>query len=214
VAAIASARIVGATLAVVSACAVATVTATATTHTVETCGHVRWPVKNMLDPGAGLVSLDALPTDIAHLESLARPAGVGATTPRLRPFEFRSYSITAPLIAARRLPSHDTVAVVGRPPDTMLVVFPDTHLCSDVGLGRHGGDIHSAGDGFNADCGPSIPSDHWQRLSGNADIAGVAFFDVRHANAIAGAAPNGLELHPVFSFWAPQCRHVPGRWPL
>ena len=76
-----------------------------------------------------------------------------------------------------------------------------------------GGDIHSAGDGFNADCGPSIPSDHWQRLTGDAEIAGVAYFAVRHSSSTPGAAPNGLELHPVMSFWAPGCRQLNARWP-
>ena len=206
-------RTLGATLVVALVSVGAATTAAATGRTASSCGSERWTVRNLFDPTALQVDLHAAPADIHYLRSVPRPARVGPATPRLRPLEFRSFAIKAPLLAARRLPSHDTVAVVGKPPDTMLVVFPDTHLCEDVGLGPHGGDIHSAGDGFNADCGPSIPSDHWQRLTGDAEIAGVAYFAVRHSSSTPGAAPTGLELHPVMSFWAPGCRQLNARWP-
>ena len=189
-------RLACAAAVLISIGSVAAVTAPSTVGATRTCGYARWPVKNLLDPAAVRVKLNGRRSHISDLRKLPRPSGINNTTPRLSPVELGSYAIDAPLIAARRMPSYDTVAVIGRPPDTMLVVFPDTHLCNDIGLGPHGGDIHSASDGFNADCGPSIPSDHWTRLSGDAAIIGVAFFDVKHKTAIPGAAPNGLERIP------------------
>jgi hypothetical protein len=89
----------------------------------------------------------------------------------------------------------------------MLISFPDTHTCLPD-PGAHGGDIHSATDGLNADCGPAIPSDRWVKLGGEADVSGVGFWEPRHATAQPWAAPNGIALHPALSFYAYGCRVV------
>jgi hypothetical protein len=174
------------------------------------CGHERWNVKTLLDPAAPRINYTPRPTTVNRLLALPRPRSVGSQTPRLAPVEFRTYSLHTPVVAARRIQSFDTLLVIGRPGHMMLVVFQDTHTCLDQTVGPKGGEIHDATDQFNADCGPAIPYDHWQRLSGAADITGVSFFDVRHATPIVGAAPNGIQLHPALNFSAPKCRQVDG----
>lgn len=174
------------------------------------CGHERWQVKTLLDPAAPRINYAPRPTTVNRLLALPRPHSVGPQTPRLAPVEFRTYSLHTPVVAAKRVQSFDTLLVIGRPGHTMLVVFPDTHTCLDQTVGPKGGEIHDATDSFNADCGPAIPYDHWQRLSGTADITGVSFFDVRHATSTFGAAPNGIQLHPALGFYASNCRQVVG----
>jgi hypothetical protein len=58
---------------------------------------------------------------------------------------------------------------------------------------------------FVAACG--APTTSFRRLSGTATITGVGFFDQIHGQE--GAAPNGIEFHPVVAFTASSCGAVP-----
>ena len=176
------------------------------------CGTERQNVKLLLDPAATQIDYSPRPTTVASLRAIKRPPQVTTTSPRLATVEFRTYSLMrVKLIAVTRTVSFDTVlAVQGpNPGSTMLIVFPDTHLCLP-NPGPHGGDIHSATDGLNADCGPMIPFNHWVPLTGTADVAGVGFWEPRHATATKWSAPNGLTLHPALSFYAYGCAQAGG----
>jgi hypothetical protein len=192
-----------------------TVPMDASTGASTVCGRERWPVKTLLDKAARRINYAPRWTTVERLRALPRPkSNIRATTPRLRPYEFRTYRLSAIVMAARRLPkSRDTLLVIrgATPGATMLVAFPNTHECLEINVGPKGGDIHNASDEFNADCGPSIPSDSWQRLRGLATIAGVAYFDVRHSNKAHGEAPSGIRIHPALSFFSSGCRQVFGQ---
>ena len=164
----------------------------------------------LLDRGAKRVDFTPRATTIAVLRGVPRPAGIGPTSERTGPIEARTYRLTnVRLVAVRRTASYDTLLLVRgpKPTDWLVVAFPDTHSCLPV-AGLHGGDIHSATDGLNADCGPSIPSDRWQPLTGTATLTGVGFFEPAHAAPPPWLAPNGLTLHPALSFRAQGCEQV------
>jgi hypothetical protein len=176
------------------------------------CAGERWAVRNLLDADAARVDYRPTARSVPRLRSLRPPRRVTSTTPRLRPVEFTTYALHVRLIAARRFANGDTAVVVGAPPKTLVVGFPDTHRCAAVVEGPKGQDIHTAGDELEGYCGV-MPRNRWQRLSGRATLSGVGFFSVPHANPLPGSAPRGIELHPALSFSAPSCTRTRGRWP-
>jgi hypothetical protein len=183
-----------------------------TPATATRCAGERWAVRNLLDADAANVDYRPTATSVPRLRSRRPPRLVTSTTPRLRPVEFTTYALHVPLIAAQRSANGDTAVVVGAPPKTLVVVFPDTHRCADVVEGPKGQDIHTAGDEFEGYCGVA-PRNRWQRLSGRAALSGVGFFSAPHAKPLPGSAPKGIELHPALSFSARSCVHVRGHWP-
>ena len=183
-----------------------------TPATATRCAGERWAVRNLLDADAARVDYRSIATSVPRLRSRRPPRLVSPATPRLRPAEFTTYALRVRLIAARRFANGDTAVVVGAPPKTLVVVFPDTHRCADVVEGPKGQDIHVAGDEFEGYCGVA-PRNRWQRLSGRAALSGVGFFSVLHPKPLPGSAPRGIELHPALSFSAPSCARVRGRWP-
>jgi len=176
------------------------------------CNGERWNVRNLLDRAAADVSLRPRATTVPALLALRPTRRVTASTPRLRQVEYRTYRLRVPLVAGRRLPNRDIVLVLGVPPATIHVVFPDTHACENIVEGDQGQEIHVASDEVENLCGV-MPIGRWQRLRGRADVTGVGFFAVRHPQALAGAAPSGLELHPALGFASSNCRGVAGGFP-
>jgi hypothetical protein len=174
------------------------------------CGRERWNVKTLLDPAARKISFSPRWTTVEAMRAFPRPSHIGPRTARTRPFEFRTYALRATLVKIRRTRNLDLLLVIrGKTRrSTMLVGFPDTHACLEDTAGQRGGDIHSATDSVIADCGPAFPSNRWQKLAGTATMTGVGFFDVRHATATDGQAPNGFRLHPALSFRATNCRNA------
>jgi hypothetical protein len=193
-------------------CAAAALPADHTPPPTTRCTGDRWAVRNLLDADAANVDYRPVTTSIPRLRSVRPTRVVRPTTPRLRPVEFKTYLLHVPLIAARRFASGDTALIVGAPPKTLVVVFPDTHRCADVVEGPKGQDIHVAGDEFEGYCGVA-PRNRWQRLSGRAALSGAGFFSVPHPQPLPGSAPKGIELHPALSFSARSCARVRGRWP-
>jgi len=143
------------------------------------CNGERWNVRNLLDRAAADVSLRPRASTVPALLALRPPRRVTASTPRLRQVEYRTYRLRVPLVAGRRLPNRDIVLVLGVPPATIHVVFPDTHACENIVEGDQGQEIHVASDEVENLCGV-MPIGRWQRLRGRADVTGVGFFAVRH----------------------------------
>jgi hypothetical protein len=204
---------------VVAACAAATARAgdaaapSSSAPSAARCAGHRYKVRNLLDPAAADVSLRPRRATVRGLRGLEAPRRVTGSTPRLRPVEYRTYRVRAPLVAGRRLPTGDIVLVVGRPPATMHVVFPDTHVCEDIVSGIMGQEIHVASDEVENLCGV-MPTKRWRRLGGRAEIVGVGFLAAPGAPGLVGAAPNRLEIHPAVSFAATsRCRGVAGTFP-
>ena len=178
------------------------------------CAEGRQDVGLLLDPAARQIDFTPRATTVEALRALARPPHVTSTAARLRPVELQTYRLHVKLIAVTRTASLDTVlAVQGQTSgSTMLIVFPDTHMCLPK-PGPHGGDIHSATDGLYADCGPAIPFVHWVPLHGTADIVGVGFWQPQGEMGLKWSAPNGLTLHPALSFYSHGCMQ-PGALPI
>lgn len=176
------------------------------------CAGNRYAVRNLLDAAAEDVSLRPQATTVARLRALRAPRRVTNATPRLRPVEYRTYRLRAPLVAGRRLPGGDILLVLGTERAPIHVAFPDTHSCEDIVTGILGQDIHVASDQVENLCGV-MPTDRWRRLRGRADLTGVGFFAVPRADVQPGAAPTGIELHPALSFTTSSCRGAPGAFP-
>jgi hypothetical protein len=192
--------------AIVSLTAVAAGIAPQAKSTQAICGGARRNIGLLLDAAARRIDFSPRPTTVEALRAVAHPPYVTSASARLRPVEFHNYRLHVRLIAVTRTASLDTVlAVRGRHADsTMLIAFPDTHTCLP-NPGVHAGDIHSATDGLNADCGPSIPFGRWLPLRGTADVAGVGFWRPQRETRPKWSAPNRLTLHPALSFYAHGC---------
>jgi hypothetical protein len=161
------------------------------------CGEERWAVKTLSDAAAPYVNYRARHVSVDHLRRLPRPT-VGYNSPRIRPYEYRSYRIHVRLKAAALEDDHDIHLVVAQPhhrKHTMILELPDTHCKGAAGsIKRHA--MWRSRRRFIADCGTIGTS--FRRLHGRAIVKGVAFFDFDHGQT--GIAPNAIELHPLLRF--------------
>ena len=87
---------------------------------------------------------------------------------------------------------------------TMIAAFPNAS-CTRGATPKARAKMSRARAAFVAACG--APTTSFQELSGTATITGVGFFDKTHGQE--GAAPNGVELHPVVAFNASSCGAAP-----
>jgi hypothetical protein len=181
---------------------------------VPTCNEERHAQGLLLDSEASRIAYSPQHTTVEALRALPRPKAVTRSSPRIGPAEFETFMIHVKLIAVTRTANFDTLLAVqgSTPGSTMVIVFPDTHMCLP-NPGPHGGDIHSATDGVYADCGPAIPFLHWVPLRGTADIEGVALWEPDDQSARKWSSPNRLTLHPALSFLSHGCAQ-PGALPF
>ena len=179
-----------------------------------TCNEERHDQGLLLDDSARRINFSPKQTTVEALRALTRPTSVSASSTRIAPAEYETFLIHVKLIAVTRTANFDTlVAVQGATPgSTMVIVFPDTHMCLP-NPGPHGGDIHSATDGVYADCGPAIPFVHWVSLRGTAEIEGVGLWEPDDETSPKWSAPNKLTLHPALSFFSHGCAQ-PGALPF
>ena len=162
------------------------------------CGEERWDVKTLSDPAAGSVSFAPQDTTVNALRSLPKPS-VGQSTPRMAGAEMTTYRVTANLVEFKQEDDRDIHLVIADPSNAanmMIVEFPDV-ACEGAIDSAKKADMQSARNAFVAACGnPSTST--FKNISGTATLTGVAFFDILHGQT--GVAPNGIELHPLFSF--------------
>jgi hypothetical protein len=170
--------------------------------TVATCGVERWSVKTLTDVRAGLVRRQRV-TTVDALRAL-RPSA-NASGLRAAPVETTIWSVRASLLASKIEADDDihlVVAQPGRPTRTMIVEFP-APACTLGASSLRRTQMRAARASFIVACGQ--PSDfRFNSLTGTATISGVGFFDFEHRQN--GVAPNAIELHPVLSFHASNCR--------
>src|SRR5262245_1459926 len=90
------------------------------------CGVERWAVKTMSDVRARRVRTAPTRTTIASLRRLRAPASLGWL--RIAPVEFRTYRVTARLLAFKREADSDIHLVIADPKTggTMIAEFPFT----------------------------------------------------------------------------------------
>jgi hypothetical protein len=161
------------------------------------CGIERWGVKTLTDKDAPRIRQRPKLVSISSLRSLPHPDGVtyGRTKDRV---ELQVLRIHAVLWEARDEDDGDIHLIVGdpaKPSATMVVELPAAG-CTRGARSKLRREMSHAREKFVRACGES------GNVTGTATITGVGFWDRPHAT---GAAPNGIELHPVLSI-ATKCR--------
>jgi hypothetical protein len=161
------------------------------------CGTERWAVKTLSDEDAGKVNLKRVPSTVAELVAMPRPATV-LENRRAAPVELTTYQIRAVLLEVRDENDHDIHLVVADPTDrskTMIAEIVDPG-CSGATESPEEPDFKRVREDssllFGAPVAGSPPP---IKIGDTVEITGVGFFDFEHG--ASGAAPNVIELHPV-----------------
>ena len=185
------------TAALAFVCATVSLSGSAFPEDPTPCGSGRWPVKTLSDKKAVEVDYEPRWRSIRALSNLKAPE-LRPGQPRIRPYEFRTYSIRGHLLMAGRAKDWDLHVIIARPGHwkrTMIVEFPHADGCRAMLSIKHD-DMASARQSFIDACGSM--SESFKTLDGLARITGVAFFDPDHGQS--GVARNAIELHPVLGF--------------
>ena len=174
-----------------------------TGSTLAGCGGERWSVKTLADPAGRALSLQPKPTTIRKLRKAHAPRVLGR---RNKGIERTTFRVTGRLVEMRLEDNLDVSLVIADPKTgaTMIAAFPSAS-CTAGATRKARAKMSRARAALAAACGP--PTAEPQRLAGTGAITGVGFFNpTRDAS---GAAPNGIELHPVVAFTASSCSPVP-----
>ena len=173
-------------------------------------GTFRWPVKTMTDPAARGSWASARPT-VTTIHALVhrrdRPRRLVATTPRQRGAERTIFRVRARLVAAQANASPtgdgDIRLVIADPTtgESMVAAFPDP-TCAPASHSPKRSQMSLARVSFIARC-QFPPLGRYATLHGAATVTGVGFYAAKGNGR--GAAPNGIELHPVLGFTGPGC---------
>jgi hypothetical protein len=160
------------------------------------CGVERWNVKTGTDSAASQVNLTPVSTTIATLRSIAVPSGLGSSSLRFTYAgspEIQVYRLTNVTLTQYKLETDSDYHLVvqdssGR---TMISEIPDP-ACVSSGTWKTA--ITAARNVFDA---KYTPTSTFKTANIAATLTGVGFFDLLHGQT--GVAPNGIELHAVFS---------------
>ena len=184
----------------------------------DACGVERWDVKTLTDTAAA--SIDFAHPKTKNVEPLRRlnengnpssgkpPKDLKKTTQRIPPVETTVYSVKALLMSMRREDDKDIHLVIADPKigGSMIAEFPADSCTTDADPARQA-QMQAARDALDSACGPLPTSPSTVvTLQGKATMSGVGFFDLIHGQG--GVATNGIELHPVLSFAATNCKRV------
>ena len=173
-----------------------------------TCGVERWSVKTGTDPDAGLVDLTrSTAATISYLASLPAPASL-PDNGRVQPTETTQFLLDVLLTAYKREDDCDYHLIIDDTAGNMMIVeVPDPACVDSTSLFATA--IAHARAQFDARL---VATTSWKMPSPPIPILvqGVDFFDFLHGQT--GAAPNGIELHPVTDiiFDPPPCGDVSG----
>lgn len=149
----------------------------------QACGNRRWAVKTLTDGDAAQVAGTAEITTVAALVGLPPPEGPAPDLARL-PLERRRFRVRAVLVERRTQADGDLHLLLADPahPAARLVAELPDSACAV--RSRHASDFAEA-----ARIVSRLPDGL------ELEVEGIAFWDEEHG--VVGAAPNGLELHPV-----------------
>ena len=158
-----------------------------------TCGVDRWPVKTGTDPDAGKVDLSSTTaTTVTGLSSLAMPSSYPQDN-RIAPTETTVFSVSATLVGFKLEDDSDYHLIIqDAGGDTMVTEIPDPACVGSASPLLSA--ISGARQYFNSYFQASTTL---QSVDVPIKVRGVGFFDTEHG--VTGAAPNGIELHPVLS---------------
>jgi hypothetical protein len=167
------------------------------------CGGVRWSVQTLADPAGRALTLKPKPTTIRKLRRVHAPSRLGPR--RARGTERTTFRVIGRLVEMTLQDDLDIRLVIADPKTggTMVAAFPSPS-CTQRATRKARAKMNRARAALIAACG--APTSSAQRLSGTGEITGVGFFNPVQDD---GAAPNGIELHPVVAFTASSCGPVP-----
>src|SRR4051812_32720246 len=161
----------------------------------EGCGADRWAVKTASDADRYAVSTTQHQTTIDNLRRLAAPASLPSNR-RIRPTELTEYVIGGTLTGYRQEGDGDIHLIISNSAGrTVVAEIPDTHC---VVATRFKTEIANARRIFLARYTPSSTMRNPRRA---IRVRGIGFFDYPRGGP--GAAPNGIELHPVLGLGFP-----------
>jgi hypothetical protein len=174
--------------------------------------HKRWDVKTGADPEANKIHRTPRPTTIAHLSSANAPAKPPSAG-RIEPTETTIWELVAEsstLIGYKFERDQDYHLVLADGESrTMIVEIPDPSLLESSNPFQ--ADITASRQAFDARFGtqmraleqllrtqpPEMSAPMLVQIAVPIHVMGIGFFDFAHGQE--GAAPNGIELHPVLS---------------
>jgi RyR domain len=155
------------------------------------CGHERWDVKTLTDPGASQVNLTPQVATVGDLVDLPAPL---EPTSRVAQ-ELNSYQVSGTITLAKQEADSDIHMVLqdadGR---TMIIEAPCPDCAQTSTVAAQISTVRQAVEKQF----PTAASGGREDASVAVTVTGVAFFDRLHGQD--GVAPNGIELHPVLSF--------------
>ena len=160
------------------------------------CGVERWSVKTGTDADAAQVGFVPQGTSIATMRSWPAPASTPANN-RVAPYETTVWTVTATLTQYKLEDDSDYHLVIrDQAGNTIVTEIP---LPGCVGAGSpFAVSIANARAKFDA---MFTPDGNFQFVNVPIQITGVAMFDFAHGQT--GAAPNGIEIHPVLDISFP-----------
>lgn len=155
------------------------------THVAE-CGIERWPVKILADRDRAKVNLTPFDTTVHELCSRERPHRRYPYDRRVTQEELTTYRIRARLVRIRHERDSDL---------HLLLVDPVSH--SDRMIAEIPAPQCAVGTGLEEKYGRARQAALAMTPGAIVEVTGVGFFDFMHEQR--GAAPNGIELHPVLN---------------
>lgn len=181
---------------------------------VHYCAVFRWDVKTLTDPKADTVTSTVVDTTVHDLVTIPQPIKVPEHLPRagsaeFAPMELTTYRIAATLYGWKISADDGDIHLVVHDPATaesMIVEFPDPK-CTDKASAVHRTAMTDARHAIESSCPGDLLRTGFHRLTGEATITGVGFFDKKHNQK--GVATNGIELHPALGFQSSDCKPGP-----
>jgi len=154
------------------------------------CGVERWPVKTASDDDVSRIGVSVIPITIVSLRGVSAPRPLPQAT-RVAPIETTIYSVTATLVDFRRDDDGDDYLVLADEAGRTIVAEIPAGDCLGAN-NSFSGVITAARQAFEARFNVSAA---FQHVALPVEVRGVGFFD--YLQDQRGAAPNGVELHPV-----------------
>lgn len=152
------------------------------------CGTERWSVKTLTDVDDNKVDFTPKEATVGWLVSQQHPASL-PTDRRVAPVETQTYKVRARLVGYKLEQDEDFHIVIADVEDadkTMIVEIPSPN-CAGACASGHAEEFGKA-RALIAGLPDQVPGV-------TVVVTGVGFFDFPHGQT--GAAPNGIELHPV-----------------